>query len=483
MESILPRESTRHWTPLRWSAVGAAALFLGSYFLVQAPFMVVGIVLGLALVWFAFDSPLAVVGLMLALGPIDLSFLTGGFKGLLEDLGGLDMNGIRLLGIVFALTLLILARRDLLRVAFSPHGRWYLLFMGFAVVSLLASLSLVHGLKFVLKLAYPLLFFVVVLGTVRSRADIEKLVDWTLVGAAFIVFFANPIYVLSGGGTIQHGDYVRVGGVGTHTNPFSFYLLIILLLSYSRFVVRGQVRYLILGAGAIAWMMLTLTRSTLMASMVGLAVMAIHSAVLARSYRGLIAAAAVGGGLAVLLVPLFLERTFFGHVPTAGELFSLVSDPVQLYYMVNLEGRQLLWGLLFASFLTSPWIGLGAGTSNAILLANFPEHWGAVPHSEYIRMLVELGLVGSALYALAIGKWTAAVLRASRTADPTVRVCAVPAFGAIIAWAFIALTDNAFDYYAPFTQYVGVLCAGAIAAARFAAADEADGVAAGADRE
>ncbi|MDP2958481.1 MAG: hypothetical protein Q8N53_18795 [Longimicrobiales bacterium] len=36
----------------------------------------------------------------------------------------------------------------------------------------------------------------------------------------------------------------------------------------------------------------------------------------------------------------------------------------------------------------------------------------------------------------------------------------------MLAWGVISLTDNAFDYYAPFTQFAGFLVAGVVVAAR-----------------
>src|SRR5690606_41218541 len=52
---------------------------------------------------FTLLRPLAVIGVMLAIGALDLSFVTGGFKSLYLSLGGLDMNGIRLIGMVASL--------------------------------------------------------------------------------------------------------------------------------------------------------------------------------------------------------------------------------------------------------------------------------------------------------------------------------------------------------------------------------------------
>jgi hypothetical protein len=50
-----------------------------------------------------------------------------------------------------------------------------------------------------------------------------------------------------------------------------------------------------------------------------------------------------------------------------------------------------------------------------------------------------------------------------RGGDGRAREFALPAFAGILAWAILSVTDNVFDYYAPFTQYIGFLCAGALA--------------------
>jgi hypothetical protein len=51
-----------------------------------------------------------------------------------------------------------------------------------------------------------------------------------------------------------------------------------------------------------------------------------------------------------------------------------------------------------------------------------------------------------------------------------VREHALPALAATLAWGIIAATDNAFDYYGPFTQFVAFLTGGALVAARAGAA-------------
>src|SRR5688500_17471251 len=81
-----------------------AALVMGmigaAYGSVAQPWLTLGAVFGAAVLAVAISAPLALVVLMLVIGPVDLSFMTGGFKSLFPEMGGLDMNGIRLIGAV-----------------------------------------------------------------------------------------------------------------------------------------------------------------------------------------------------------------------------------------------------------------------------------------------------------------------------------------------------------------------------------------------
>jgi hypothetical protein len=72
-------------------------------------------------------------------------------------------------------------------------------------------------------------------------------------------------------------------------------------------------------------------------------------------------------------------------------------------------------------------------------------------------------VIGVGLFALAIGVWGWLMVDHGRRGEGRVREFTLPAFAGILAWAVLSATDNVFDYYAPFTQYIGFLCAGALA--------------------
>jgi len=95
--------------------LGAVSVAVAVVLAVQ-PWLAAGVTFGIAILALTFTWPLWVIGLMLALGPLDLSFVTGGFKELFPNLGGLDMNGIRLIGI--SVGLLVVAREKIAPPAF-----------------------------------------------------------------------------------------------------------------------------------------------------------------------------------------------------------------------------------------------------------------------------------------------------------------------------------------------------------------------------
>jgi O-antigen ligase len=427
------------------------------------PFLAAGTVIGGLLVWITFTWPVFVIGVMLALGPLDLSFVTGGFKELFPELGGLDMNGIRLVAVTGGLLLAVTTERAQLEQLRLPRAACYVAFLAFASLTLAWSPDRLEGARLLFKLGYPLLVFLVLSAPGRTAAEVDRIGTWILIGAA-VLLILNPAFVAAGGSVRDYDGSLRIGGAGIHQNPFSFYLLVIVLLCAARFAVRAQARYLALAALAVVWMALTLTRITMGAALIGLVGMSLYGALINRNYR----AAAAGLGLAALigaaLTPVVLTRSF-GYTPSLGSLLDLVRNPVALFNAVNWQGRQVIWPVLAQAWSTSPWVGHGMGASAVVLDTAFPG-LPMVPHNEYLRLGVDVGWIGVGLFFAAILAWLNAVLQAGRSGAARVREHALPALAGALAWAIIAATDNAFDYYGPFTQFIGFFTAAALVSAR-----------------
>jgi O-antigen ligase len=463
------------WAGRRLSvATAGVVLVLGAVLGLLLPFqpwLTAGAVVGGALLVLLFFHPLLVVGLNLAAGPLDLSFLTGGYKGLFEALGGFDMNGIRLVVLVSGLGLMALTTPSLGREALSRYGRIYALFLLYAAISLLYSWDPLNGLRFLFKLALPLLVFMAVMTFARSREDLVRLGDWILAGAAILALLITPLYALGGGYDYDFLGHLRFRGPGhAHQNPFAFYMVLMILFSFARFSVRGQARYLALCGVFAVWVVLTVTRIALLGALAGLAGAALFMLLAERNVRAVMWSAAIAAAVTLPLLPAVLSRTF-GFVPTPVELWHMVQNPVEMYHSMHWLGREMIWPIVFGIFMQSPIFGMGIGSQAAVAALYIPVEGGQIVHNEYLRLAMDAGVVGAGLYAAAVLAWGAGVLRAGRVRDPVVREFAIPAVGGLFVWAVVAFTDNAFDYYSAFTQFMGFFCAAAILSAMLARRD------------
>ena len=430
------------------------------------PWLTLGILLGSVLFGLTVTWPLGIIAAMLAIGPLDLSFLTGGFKTMFEQWGGLDMNGIRLIFVSAGFGLVILTDRRYWGRLASPPVRWYVLFLAFAASTLFVSLDPNEGLRLLLKLTWPLLIFLIVAAQGRTHRQIERVVDWLLIGASVLIVI-NPMFILFGSVFVEDTGEVRFMGAGTHQNPFSFAMLVALLVSLGRFATRGQMRYLAIAFGSATWIALTQTRITFLAGAVSLGAVGLYSALVRRNFR----AGALGAGAALVLTlalsPVILQRTF-GVAPSLGELLQLFQDPVRLYLTINWSGREVFWAVLVLAWMASPWLGLGLGSSKAVLgFAFYFEEFGLVAHNEYIRLGHDTGYVGIGLFTMAMVAWVRVAVAAGVSKDPRVQEITLPALAILMAWGVISITDNAFDYYTPLTQFAGFFVGASLVSMRW----------------
>lgn len=442
----------------------AVALMCGvlSYGIVQQPWLLVGLVSGAIVLTVAIAAPLALVACTLMLGAIDLSAMTGGFKSLFPQLGGLDMNGIRLVGATVGFAAYIVTTPTARNAVFSRAVVPYLIFLVYAFITLAGSLDALEGLRLHLKLAYPLLTFLLVVGLCDNRERLDTLTNYTLMAAAVIIFLVNPLFTLEGGYRIDPDGFRRVRSVSGHENPFSFYLMIMLFIGFTRLVYRKQARYLLLSLGAALWIILTMTRITFLATIVGILIIALLASVRQRHYRALAAAGLVTAVLVIGGLPYILNRSL-GFLPTPSELLSLLSNPEALYSAINWQGRTNLWPIVWTGFMASPVVGLGLGSSSVVIRQHFPAEAASVAHNEYLRLAADTGVVGVTLFTIAMLVWLGTMLRPLRGDNTHAAEYAVPAVAGIAAWAIIAITDNPFDSYMYFTQYVGFLAGATVA--------------------
>jgi O-antigen ligase len=132
---------------------------------------------------------------------------------------------------------------------------------------------------------------------------------------------------------------------------------------------------------------------------------------------------------------------------------------------INVSGRAQIWRVTYESFLESPWVGQGAGSS-AHLLENRFRTIGH-PHNDYLRVLHDYGIVGLGLWILAWGKilwrlwWQAKLSERWRRPDAPLQFAA---FLTAFAMCLVMVTDNPMTYIFAMGP-LGVLIGAAVGAA------------------
>ena len=171
----------------------------------------------------------------------------------------------------------------------------------------------------------------------------------------------------------------------------------------------------------------------------------------ARVVTGLVVAAALLWAGITFIQPLH-DRFF----PTHGDLVQVGG------YTFSATGRTELWSLTWHQFEQSPWIGHGAGASEEFLTAlGGADH----PHNDYLRLLVDYGILGTALWTLGIVLIVTGLYRGWRRSDAARDLTARTQLWAMLSVAaFLAtmITSNPLVYMhvlGPLGLIVGVALA------------------------
>jgi hypothetical protein len=245
---------------------------------------------------------------------------------------------------------------------------------------------------------------------------------------------------------------ISVPGVGP--SLFSALLVVAAILALASAKYWQRLRNVAVVALCSVGVLAAFTRITIAALFVGC------STVLFVGFRGILrlllpVAALVGFPLLFLLNDAFKKRMFYGEAQLTPE--AVLADPSMLLTHLHTSGRSNAWGTVLGQFFSpSPAFGSGLGATQ-----NYFYSQGSgisVIHSEYVRLLSEVGICGIALFAIAAVAYLWRLGRIYRRAQSagTARY-ALAAVGALVAYLVYIATDNGFDYVTGFGIYVFAL--------------------------
>ena len=327
----------------------------------------------------------------------------------------------------------------------------YIAFLLFGLAMLFRSPAPFAGVKTWLYLLYPFWLFALVLAAGLSARDLRLLVAALIFsGLAFQVITLALAY--AGRYTLYIKDSHRLVSL-----PFFFGTLVILgyflllnaqtnfrrviytllIIVFSGLIIWTGVRIVMLGAGVALLSILALRKQYIQASLLLIILL---------------------GLLAIL--PEWLTRlgglNLFTWLTTSRSLEELVVG--------SFGDRVGLWTTALNLFFEpSPLIGSGLGIISQLFghigSASF-EVTGGLVHSEYVRLLSEVGLIGTTLFVLSLLALLYTCWRAYRLSRSNLaRTLTLAAFGSLVTYLVGAATDNVLFYYYSFGGYVWALVA------------------------
>jgi len=391
--------------------------------------------------------PVGLAYLSLLIGPIPLSFSGADLiHGM--GVGTMSITTIRILGLWMALFMLIGMSLNKAGKYISLY-RFHLAFLVFVVISIVWAPSAVYGFRMVAKLSLPLMFMLLVLVSVKDSDQLRRMEIVIVISALINMAIA---VALRASVTSSHFTVP-----GMSAAPFSAHLVVVSMLVLATVICKKQKLALsVLVCLALA-VLGAFTRITIGAMFIG------SSVVLFLSLRGisrffLPVAGVIGLPALFLLNDRFRNRMFI-HGDEI-DLSLVERDPTAALSQIHGSGRFDAWdSALNQFFYDSPLFGSGAGATQHYFYSSSNSALGVI-HSEYVRMLSEVGIIGLGLFVLAFTFYFFRMLRIYRqTKRSEYARYPLAACGALVSYLIFFATDNGIDYVLQLGNFVFALVA------------------------
>jgi O-antigen ligase len=286
---------------------------------------------------------------------------------------------------------------------------------------------------------------------VTTRARLSMLVTVVIVGSLYPIGYALKQYA-AGDLTVRTGQsdsFAAVRGPFNHPNYLAFYLVVVIGIGLvALFQARAPLIRLALGLFVVAASMslfLTYTRS----AWIGAAIVVLLLGIL--RYRVLLVAGVIVLGLAAFSFPTAARKV--------QDRFGDLSSSSQSHASNSWDWRTGQWGRMEHWGWDKPVLGQGFGSYPRISVKEFGllnPHYGVrdvnhpgrpegiAPHNDYVKMFVETGLVGLALWVLTLLGLAATAGRALRA--PPLAPYAAGMLAVMLALAMVSIADNVQGY-------------------------------------
>ena len=232
---------------------------------------------------------------------------------------------------------------------------------------------------------------------------------------------------------------------------FSFLMGSGAILAFGNYLIDKKMMYLFLFVfltGAVVW---AFTRISIVGLIISIYICVLF---LSKSYLVKIILPVIFLSVFIVMflsIDSLINRMF--HNDELIDVTEVLSNPEKLLGSLNTSGRSTLWGLAHKKFFNqSPILGSGVGSVDDW----FADEYDSVRlHSEYLRVLYDLGILGLMLYIGAILYFYRLLLKVFRENDNVaVKKNAAIAISGLTYYIITLATDNTLNYVTEFGVYI-----------------------------
>lgn len=355
----------------------------------------------------------------------------GAMESLLDhtriSMGGLSLQVIGITGAVILIGgIIYIVMNDLKIYEVGVVGPMMIFMAASLPATLLLSSDKLIGFKDWVGTGSVVMLFVLIAGIFKTRKDLAQLLAAVAISA--IVPLIVGFYQMA----TNTGDHSREGlnsvyATFTHSNSYAIYLIMLLLFFIPQLLETRQARYRIaygsLCSALLVSLVFTYARAPWFGMLVGLSIMAVLR------YRKMILAAPLAIVVMLAVFPSIISRL--------EEMSSFSEGTGSMVFRIE------MWRFLIPNFYDSPVVGNGLGSYAQ--KAEVGLGYFYLPHNDYVRLLIDTGIIGVAAYVLALfGLLKVGISLYRRASSDYFSVLALSSIAVVVMYILGGLTENLF---------------------------------------
>jgi putative inorganic carbon (HCO3(-)) transporter len=362
---------------------------------------------------------------------IDLAKLSGPTAGnVATDASvsrGLDPSAILAVLFLFAAGLWLTGQYyERSRLPGSALRRGLVIFAAAVLFSVTGSERPAASMLEALRILAIVLMFVVLEQMMTNRDAMKRFLLAAFLSMIFPLLYTTVRFVIGAPATQLQGEFSRLTGPFTQSNTFGRYLMLMVVFGvalYPHLARRLRIVMAILLAAGSVYLLLTLTMTAILGATAGLVVVGLLQS------KRVIGTLLVAALCALLMLPSLASR--IGNMTQTDPAANIESGN-------SLEWRFEYWQEVLPLVNTNPVTGIGLN------MTQYNTKAAKQPHSDVIRALVEMGLLGLAAYVTLLVLFITTGLKAVRASVTGTfdRGVAVGYLGCAVAVVTASLTAN-----------------------------------------